>query len=69
MPEQSAASFSNAAPVAVFDSGVGGLSILQALRAQLPHENFLYFADTLNAPYGEKEEVWINDRTVQVAED
>ncbi len=59
----------SAAPIAVFDSGVGGLSILQALRAQLPYENFLYFADTLNAPYGEKEEAWIHDRTVQVAED
>lgn len=60
---------STTAPIAVFDSGVGGLSILQALRQRLPHENFLYFADTQHAPYGEKEETWIHDRTVTVAED
>lgn len=55
------------APIAVFDSGVGGLSILQALRRQLPQENFVYFADTLNAPYGEKDEQWVTDRTQQIA--
>ena len=42
------------APVAVFDSGVGGISVLRTLRAQLPHEAFLYFGDSANAPYGEK---------------
>ena len=42
------------APIGVFDSGIGGLSILKALRDQLPHESFLYIADSGNAPYGEK---------------
>ncbi len=39
-------------PVAVFDSGMGGVSVLRALRGRLPHENYLYFGDSANAPYG-----------------
>jgi hypothetical protein len=34
----------------VFDSGIGGLSVLQALRHELPHERFVYLADSGNAP-------------------
>lgn len=41
-------------PVGVFDSGVGGLSVLKVLKEVLPHENFLYYGDSANAPYGEK---------------
>lgn len=40
--------------VAVIDSGVGGLSVVPALRAELPREDFVYFGDAGNAPYGEK---------------
>lgn len=40
--------------VGVFDSGVGGLSVLQELVRQLPYENFYYFGDSFHAPYGEK---------------
>ena len=42
-----------AQPIGVFDSGIGGLSVLQALRAELPHERFVYLADSGNAPYGD----------------
>ena len=41
-------------PVAVFDSGVGGLSVLRHLQAQLPHEQFIYLADQANVPYGSR---------------
>ena len=41
-------------PVGVFDSGAGGISVLAALLRELPHEDFLYFGDTANAPYGTK---------------
>lgn len=41
-------------PIGVFDSGVGGLSILRALLARLPEEDFLYVADSLNCPYGNR---------------
>lgn len=43
-------------PIGVFDSGVGGISVLGELERTLPHENFLYFGDTLHAPYGTKPE-------------
>ncbi len=40
------------APIGVFDSGAGGLTILSALRKELPYEHFVYFGDTANCPYG-----------------
>ncbi len=39
-------------PIGVFDSGVGGLSVLRALRSRLPHEHFIYVADQAHVPYG-----------------
>jgi glutamate racemase len=41
-------------PIGIFDSGVGGLTVLKALRARLPHEDLLYFGDTARVPYGNK---------------
>lgn len=43
---------STAAPIGVFDSGVGGLTVLRVLQRRLPNENFLYFGDTARLPYG-----------------
>jgi glutamate racemase len=54
-------------PIGVFDSGIGGLSILKALLACLPHERFAYFADTAYNPYGEKSEAFVLERTCFVA--
>jgi glutamate racemase len=56
------------APIGVFDSGVGGLSILKALRAELPHEHFVYYADTAHAPYGERSEEYVIERTRAVVQ-
>ncbi len=55
-------------PIGVFDSGVGGLSVLQALRAELPHERFVYLADSANAPYGERGEAFVAARTHAIAQ-
>ncbi|MBR5632526.1 MAG: glutamate racemase [Clostridia bacterium] len=44
----------NRAPVGVFDSGVGGISVLKVLHSVLPNESFIYCGDSANAPYGEK---------------
>ena len=41
-------------PIAFFDSGVGGLTVYKEVKTLLPNEDFLYFGDTLNMPYGEK---------------
>jgi glutamate racemase len=41
-------------PIGIFDSGVGGLTVLKALRKRLPHEDFVYLGDTARLPYGTK---------------
>ena len=41
--------------IGVFDSGVGGISVLKSLAAELPHERFCYFGDSANAPYGDRD--------------
>ncbi len=41
-------------PIGIFDSGVGGLTVARAVRQLLPHEDIIYFGDTLHLPYGEK---------------
>lgn len=51
-------------PIGVFDSGVGGLSILGALRAELPRERFVYSSDAGNAPYGERGDAFVAERTL-----
>jgi glutamate racemase len=50
-------------PVGVFDSGLGGLSILQALRAELPCEDFVYIADSGYSPYGERDDAHVVARS------
>ena len=55
------------APIGVFDSGVGGLSVLRHIRAQLPQEHLVYFADSGFAPYGDKAEHVILARSLAVA--
>jgi len=49
-------------PIGVFDSGFGGLSVLRALRAQMPDESFVYLADSAFCPYGEKDDGTIESR-------
>jgi glutamate racemase len=56
-------------PIGVFDSGVGGLSVLRALRAELPGEDFVYFSDAGHAPYGEKDEEFVSNRSLAIAVD
>ena len=41
-------------PIGIFDSGIGGISILEKLKQLLPNENFIYLADNQNCPYGSK---------------
>jgi glutamate racemase len=56
------------APIGVFDSGVGGLSVLAHLRAALPAEDFLYVADSAYAPYGTRGAEVICERTFRIAD-
>ena len=56
------------APIGVFDSGVGGLSVLRALRAQLPQEDVVYLSDAAHAPYGERTDEYVTARALRVAD-
>lgn len=56
------------AAIGVFDSGIGGLSVLQHIREALPAERLLYFADAGFAPYGDKSEAFIIERSLAIAE-
>ena len=52
------------APIGVFDSGVGGLSVLRDLRAVLPNEDLIYVADSGHVPYGSKSQQYIQQRSI-----
>ncbi|MDU0809743.1 MAG: glutamate racemase [Burkholderia sp.] len=54
-------------PIGVFDSGLGGLSVLRAVKKRLPDESFIYVADSLNAPYGKHNQDFITKRTLQIS--
>lgn len=55
-------------PIGVFDSGVGGLSVLHEIRRALPSENLLYVADSAFAPYGNKSQEFIEARSLAIVE-
>lgn len=52
-------------PVGVIDSGVGGISVLKAMVEFMPYENFMYFGDSANAPYGQKSREEIRTLTMK----
>lgn len=54
--------------IAVFDSGIGGLSVLRRLREVMPSENYLYYGDSANAPYGQKSREEIEALCAKVTE-
>ena len=55
-------------PIGIFDSGVGGLTVLAALLKRLPHEHYCYLGDTARLPYGTKSTATIVRYSLQVAE-
>ncbi len=55
-------------PIGVFDSGVGGLTVLKAIRSELPAENLVYLGDTARLPYGTKSPASIERYAIQAAE-
>ncbi len=54
--------------IAVFDSGVGGISVLKELVRQMPNEDFLFFGDSLHAPYGTKTKEEVRKLTIDATE-
>ncbi|MDQ5987833.1 MAG: Glutamate racemase [Syntrophus sp. SKADARSKE-3] len=55
-------------PIGVFDSGVGGLTVVRALMDRLPYENIIYFGDTARVPYGIKSVETISSYALQITE-
>lgn len=55
-------------PIGVFDSGVGGLTVLRALRERMPHEHFVYLGDTARLPYGTKSASSVQRYALQAAD-
>lgn len=55
-------------PIGVFDSGMGGISVLRELVKVMPHEDFIYFGDSVNAPYGTRPTEQIRDLTIHHVE-
>jgi glutamate racemase len=55
-------------PIGVFDSGVGGLSVLREIHQLLPNEDLLYVADSAHAPYGDKPKEFILERSTAIVE-
>src|ERR1700693_3611324 len=56
-------------PIGVFDSGVGGLTVLHELLVQLPHEDFIYLGDTARFPYGERSPEELVRFSAEIAEE
>lgn len=59
----------NDAPIGIFDSGVGGLTVARAVIDQLPHESILYIGDTANGPYGPKPLAAVRAHALEVMDD
>lgn len=60
--------YSKSDPIGVFDSGVGGISVLKELVRRMPMENYLYFGDSANAPYGVRPTKEVRQLTLDAAE-
>ena len=59
----------NEAPIGIFDSGVGGLTVARSILDQLPQESTLYIGDTLNTPYGSKPLAAVRAHALAVMDD
>ena len=58
----------NDKPIGVFDSGIGGLTVVRALMRGLPQENIVYFGDTARVPYGPKSNQMVREYALQDTE-
>jgi glutamate racemase len=69
VPEAPATADPRDRPIGVFDSGVGGLTVLHELLVRLPHEDFVYLADTARFPYGPRTRAELEHFSMQIAEE
>ena len=52
-------------PIGIFDSGIGGLTVVKEIEKRLPHEDIIYFGDTARVPYGSKSDEIIKGFSLQ----
>ena len=55
-------------PIGIFDSGIGGLTVAQAIKERMPNESLVYFGDTAHLPYGDKSEAAIQAYSIKIAD-
>ena len=55
-------------PIGIFDSGIGGLTVLREINTRLPHENLIYFGDTARVPYGTKSKDTVTQFSMEIVE-
>lgn len=67
-PINSVLNTSASAPIGIFDSGIGGLTVAHAIRQLLPNESLVYFGDTAHLPYGDKSEAAIQAYSIKIAD-
>jgi len=58
----------NNAPIGIFDSGIGGLTVAHAIKKELPNEHLIYFGDTAHLPYGDKSTATIQAYAIKIAD-
>lgn len=58
----------SSAPIGIFDSGIGGLTVVKAVREELPAENIIYFGDTARVPYGIKSEETVRSYALEITD-
>jgi glutamate racemase len=58
----------SSAPIGIFDSGIGGLTVAKAINDALPNEQLIYFGDTAHLPYGDKSEAAIQAFSIKIAD-
>lgn len=58
----------NTGPIGIFDSGIGGVSVMHQIREQMPYEDLAYVADTAYLPYGDKSSAFVAERSISIAE-
>ena len=59
----------NHLPIGIFDSGLGGLTVLKELQKEFPNESFIYIGDTAHLPYGNKSKKAIINYSEQISKD
>lgn len=67
-PSTNNSSHGDSCPIGVFDSGIGGLSVLKEIHQLLPHENLIYVGDSAHAPYGDRSAKYVRERSQAISD-